>query len=280
MILDYSVKGELRVDMTHHVKDMIETFPEKLTEEDIAKTPAGNDLFTESKGPQLEDERREVLHKISAKGLFVCKRARLDIHPTISVLCTRVKQPRESDWNKLKRMIKYLNGTKDMIRRISADTLKVIKWYVDASFAVHPDFKSHTGSVMKFGNGIGAVEGLSAKQKLNTKSSTEAELVGVDDTSVLIMWTVLFLHEQGYDVEKNILYQDKKSAILLEKNGKSSSGKRTRALNIRYFFMTDQIEKKNVRVAYCPTDEMVGDYMTKPLQGAKFIQFRKEVMGL
>jgi hypothetical protein len=66
------------------------------------------------------------------------------------------------------------------------------------------------------------------------------------------------------------IVQDKKSAILLETNGKKSSGKRTRALNICYFFLTDQVEKGNVTIVYCPTDDMVGDFHTKPLQGEKF----------
>ena len=120
---------------------------------------------------------------------------------------------------------------------------------------------------------------MSRKQKLNTRSSTEAELVGVDDAATLILWTKLFLEAQGYEIEKNILYQDNKSAILLETNGRKSAGKRSRALNIRYFFMTDQIEKGNVQVQYCPTDEMTSDYYTKPLQGEKFRKFRRELMG-
>ena len=113
---------------------------------------------------------------------------------------------------------------------MQADNIRSIKWYVDASFAVHPDFKSHTGGVMKFDKG--AMLSISRKQKLNTKSSSDAELVGVDDISTMILWTKLFLVEQGYNVEKSILYQDNKSAILLETNGKKSSSKRTRALNI------------------------------------------------
>ena len=87
------------------------------------------------------------------------------------------------------------------------------------------------------------------------------------------------LELQGYHVEKNIIYQDNKSAILLEENGKKTSGKHTQALNIRYFFMADQIQKKNAMIEYCLTDSMIGDYMTKPLQGTKFRTFRKEIMG-
>jgi hypothetical protein len=114
---------------------------------------------------------------------------------------------------------------------------------MDASFAVHPDYKSHTGATMSYGDGDGAVQSVSRKKKLSTKSSTETELVGVDDVSVMILWTELFLEEQKYDINSNILYQDNKSAILLETSGKKSSGKRTQALNIRYFFLTDQVEK-------------------------------------
>ena len=127
--------------------------------------------------------------------------------------------------------------------------------------------------------GRGAIQSLSRKQKLNTKSSTEAELVGADDASTMILWTRLFLEQQGYPIDQNILYQDNKSTILLQENGKRSSSKRTRALNIRYFFLTDQIEKGNVTVKYCPTNEMLGDYWTKPLQGRKFELFRDVIMG-
>jgi hypothetical protein len=127
--------------------------------------------------------------------------------------------------------------------------------------------------------GRGAIQSSSRKQKLNTRSSTEAELVGADDLSVMILWTKLFMEAQGYDIEKNILYQDNKSTILLETNGKRSSSKRTRALNIRYFFLTDQVEKGNLLIEYCPTKEMIGDYMSKPLQGQLFKKFRDLIMG-
>ena len=80
-------------------------------------------------------------------------------------------------------------------------------------------------------------------------------------------------------MEENNVHQDNKSAILLEENGKRSSGKRTRAVNIRYFMITDQVEKGNMNIVYCPTDKMVGDYVTKGLQGLKFGKFRKVIMG-
>ena len=66
----------------------------------------------------------------------------------------------------------------------------------------------------------------------------------------------------------------------LEKNGKTSSGKRTRALNMRCFVMTDQVGRDNCAIKHCPTNDVVGDCVTKGLQGVKFATFRKKIMGM
>ena len=106
------------------------------------------------------------------------------------------------------------------------------------------------------------------------------ELIGVDDVMDPVLWTRYFLEEQGYGVKDNVLQQDNQSAMRLETNGRASAGKRSRHLNIRYFFVTDQVEKGLISISYCPTDDMVSDYHTKPLQGKKFRQFRCRIMGL
>ena len=91
----------------------------------------------------------------------------------------------------------------------------------------------------------------------------ESELVGVDDMMPMILWARYFLAAQGYEVKDNIVYQDNKRALLLEKNGKSSSTKHTKHINIRYYFIMDRIAKNEVSIEWCR--DMVADYMTKPL---------------
>ena len=118
------------------------------------------------------------------------------------------------------------------------------------------------------------------KQRLNTRSSTETELVADDDLMPHLCWTNYFLECQGYNVHSMIMYQDNQSAILLDNNGRASSSKRTKHLNIRYFFITDRIKKGDLNIEYCPTNNMVADFFTKPLQGKKFLQFRKLIMNL
>ena len=137
--------------------------------------------------------------------------------------------------------------------------------------------KSHTGATMSLGQGC--VYSMSNKHKLNSRSSTEAELIAVNDAMSKILWTRLFIQAQGYKVVDNVIYQDNQSAILLEKNGKMSSSKRTRHIEIRFFFVTDNVQKKHIRIEYCPTDDMVGDFFTKPLQGSKFVRFKNRILG-
>lgn len=75
------------------------------------------------------------------------------------------------------------------------DESGTIRWNVDASFAVHKDMRSHTGAVLTLGQR--ALTSMSKKQKINTRSSTEAELIGVDDTITFIEWVQLFVNKKS-----------------------------------------------------------------------------------
>jgi hypothetical protein len=189
-----------------------------------------------------------------------------------------VKQPDVDDYKKLRRMIQYLRLTRNLFLTLEADNVSVVKWWVDASYAVHADMRSHTGATMSLGKG--AIYGTSTRQKLNPKSSTEAELIGVSDVMSQILWTMYFMEAQGYPLEDNNVYQDNQSAMLLEKSGRGSSSKRTGNINIRYFFVTDRIKEGEMRVEYCPTGDTVANYFTKPLQGSLFRKMRDTIMNV
>ena len=98
---------------------------------------------------------------------------------------------------------------------------------MDSAFGVHPEFKSHVGGMVTFEDGKQSAINALAKQKLNTESSTVAELVGVDCVLPSALWVPLFLKEQGHDVKENIIKQEDKSTASLANNGKTSSGKQT-----------------------------------------------------
>ena len=118
--------------------------------------------------------------------------------------------------------------------------------------------KGHTGATLPLGKG-GIYSG-SWKQRLVAQSSTESELVGVYDVLPQVLWTKQFLEEQGWLDSATVVYQDNTSSILLERNGQSSSTKRTKHMNIQYFYVTEQIKKKAIHVTHGPTGEMIGDF--------------------
>jgi Reverse transcriptase (RNA-dependent DNA polymerase) len=277
MTLDFSTEGKVRFIMEDYVAGILNDAPDDM--DGMAINSAGSHLFDVNEAAEkLDQPTADYFHRTVARLLFLCKRARPDIQPAVVFLCSRVQKPDVDDYKKLARVIRYLRGTADMPLTLESDGANIIKWWADASFAVHPDMKSHTGGTMSLGKG--AVYSMSTRQKINTKSSTEAELVGANDVMGQLLWTQYFLREQGYGSTETILYQDNKSAILLAENGRASSSKRTRHLNIRYFFITDRVADKDLTIEYCPTKEMLADYFTKPLQGALFRKLRDELMNL
>jgi hypothetical protein len=278
MKIDYSDRSKVRITMNEYVDKMLKELPHDM--DGTAASPASNHLFrTNNKDPiLLSAEKGEMFHHNVAKLLFLCKRARPDIQLAVAFLTTRVKCPDIDDYKKLARVMRYLRGTARMPLTLEADGMQVVKWWVDAAFAVHDDMKGHTGGVMSLGKG--AIYGASKKQKIVSRSSTEAELIGVYDVMPQIMWTRHFLKAQGYGTVDSVLHQDNKSAILLEENGRASSSKRTRHINIRYFFVTDHVKGKEVSIKYCPTGDMVSDYFTKPLQGSLFRKMRGQIMNV
>jgi hypothetical protein len=277
MTLDFSDDGKVKILMLDYIDGMLESLDADM--DGTSGTPAASHLFTvNADGQKLDAAKAELYHHLVAKNLFLCKRARPDLQTAVAFLSTRVQSPDTDDYKKLRRLMQYIRLTRDLVLTLEADNLRIIKWYVDASYAVHPDMKSHTGGALTLGKGV--VYGTSTRQKLNTKSSTEAELVGVADVLPQALWTRYFMEAQGQEIDDNLLYQDNESSIKLENNGRKSSGKRTRHINVRYFFITDRIKCKEIRVAYCPTGDMLADYFTKPLQGALFRRMRDMVLNI
>ena len=140
--------------------------------------------------------------------------------------------------------------------------------FVVSSYAVHGNMRNHTGGLVSFG--IGAAHTRSTTSKINVKSATESELVSASEYLPYTLWFKHFMEEKGCKIENNVLYQDNKSAILMEINGRISCVGNSRQIHIRYFWMKDRVDSKEVKVEYLPTHIMLADYLTKSLQGSQF----------
>jgi len=140
-----------------------------------------------------------------AKLLYLSRRSRQDIQTAVAFLCMRVQSLDTDDYKKLARVMKYIRGTKDITLTIEANDRP--KWWVDSSYAVHPDMRSHSGIFMTLGKDTAYTA--SSKQKLNTKSSTEAEL-----------WLLMTLWHRYYG--QDIFWQRKANTYLQQQYTKTT----------------------------------------------------------
>jgi hypothetical protein len=260
---DYSEDGKCKVTMDGYIADLLQSSGITGT----ISSPASDNLFTvRSDAPKLNKEGINDYHSLTAKLLYAAKRARPDILLPVSFLSTRVREPDTDDLAKLHRVIRYLNSCPNIGIVLQCDTKIAIQAYIDASYGVHADCKSHTGLVVMLG--YGPIDVASTKQRIATKSSAEAELIGLSDKATRAIWCS----------ESAILFQDNTSTMKLATNGAGSSD-RTRHVSIRHFWLKDRVETGDVEVVYKPTSEMIADVLTKPLHGEMFINLRNLLMN-
>ncbi len=129
-----------------------------------------------------------------------------------------------------------------------------------------------------FNLGEGAVSSYSRKLKMNIRSSTKSKLVAADMYMPEMLWSLYFMKSEGYDVEIIELYQDNKSTELLMTNGCFSSGKRTKHIKAKFFFIKDKVGDKEMRIVHHPTEEMWADVLTMTLQGKAFRELHAKLM--
>jgi hypothetical protein len=247
-------------------------------------SPAGENLRDADDSPLLDLERKSNFHIITAKLLYLAKRVRPDLLVAISYLTTRVQYPNESDQLKLERVVNYLSSTQDdhiLLTPPQTEPLRVTA-FVDASYCAHVDGKGHTGCVITLGGG--PIYCRSTKQKSSSKSSTEAELIALADSTSRVMWCIFFLEEQGCPappgiINRHTMYQDNQSTIAMAKNGHP---KAERSLHIRknLFWFKDVLDENIISVTYLRTELMTADLLTKPKQGLAFRTLKSLVMGI
>jgi hypothetical protein len=271
---DYSVPGKVKLTQEGYISDLMLFYNVDST----ATTPAADNLFdVDPDSPLLDQVRKEDFHTLSAKLLYLSKRTRHDIQVAVCFLVSRVQEPTEQDVKKAIRVLRYLYGTQHLGVIIEPDAnFFCVRSYIDASYGVHPDGKSHTGVTISMGKG--PIMSKSTKQKLVSKSSTEAELIALSDSASSVIWVRNFLEAQGYKMPPAEVYQDNTSTMAMIAAGMPTSN-RTRHISIRFFFVKDRVASGELDISYMPTIDMVGDILTKPLQGELFLKLRKELLN-
>ena len=262
-------KEKIVLSMSGYIKALL-----KDRKVETSTVPAGENIFSIDSGGKLI-ENKEGFHTVMAKLLYLSKRVRPDILLAVSFLCTRVNAPNEEDFRKLEKVLGYLSLTKDKALVISGDIdpSPKVEVFVDASFSTHDDGKGHTGCVIMLNGSM--VYSQSRKQKICTKDSTEAEIVALSD-SLVVIESMSKMIEKLFGVDKIIptVFQDNQSAIKLV--GESIGKPRTKHLTARLACVKEAA--KEWKILFIKTIDMIADVLTKAKRRNEFHKMIAAIM--
>jgi hypothetical protein len=262
----------LQVDQQEYARKVVEEYHDGY--ECSGKYPSDKHLFEDEDHADPVDKKAFL--SLTMSLMYLATRTRPDIIKEVAWLATKSSGPTRAHMKKLQKILNYVKNTLNygLIFDGDGDAVEV---YADASFGVHHDTSGHTGIVIKLFGSV--VLAKSLKQRIITKSSTESELVALDDATTHLPWIFEFLEELRINVDPTaIAYQDNKSTMTLATNGAGAFKRNKHILN-RYFWVHRLIDTDVLRLAYLPTELMLADLLTKPLTGERFLSLRKELVS-
>jgi Reverse transcriptase (RNA-dependent DNA polymerase) len=272
MTFDFTTAGEVRVTMDKCIDDILTGCGVTTTK----VTPGTSVLFDVRDALRATESEAKWFHTHVAKILYLAKRVKPECLTAVAFLSTRVTMSDIDDLAKLRRLLGYIRHTRTRGIVLRIGRTMIVKAFIDAAYGVHQESgKSHTGCAIVLGES-GPIFAKSAKQKIVTKSSTEAELVGLSDTASQAIHLRHLIIAQGYDLGPAVVYQDNMSCMALIKRGGPGS-ERSRHINIRHFWLSEKVTQKEVVLQHLGTEDMFANILTKPVQGA---QFERERLGL
>lgn len=227
-----------------------------------------------------ELEHNDVYRQAIGSLLFLVCNTRPDIAVAVSILGRKVTRPSQSDWTEVKRIFRYLKGTKDYRLKLGEADQQLDKpnliAFTDADWGNDPiDRKSNSGYVFKLYGGT--ISWTSHKQNCVTLSSTEAEYIALSESCQEALWLENLFKDFQLSIGNIEINEDNQSCLKMLANEKC--GKRTKHIEIKYHFAKNLWTTGKVHFKYCPTDENVADILTKPLAAIKFKKF-VELIGL
>jgi rRNA-processing protein FCF1 len=261
---DYK-KRIIRYDNSLYIQELAETY--EISED--SNTPF-NQSFMSNDPEDIHMDNVKRYKSLVMSLFYVAKRTRPDILFAVSYLATKCAEPTESLFEKAKKVLSYLKSTKSLkLTHTCANDgpKKLLFAFVDASYATHEDMKGHSGCLI-FDESGNLLFASSTKQKLMSKSSTDAEIIAVHSSMNIIEEMRDLFNDLNNSDEATCLYQDNLSAKFLMEHGDSSSDK-SKHMKIRYFYIKEKIDDTIIRIEYRDTKRMWADLLTKPITNKK-----------
>jgi hypothetical protein len=204
--------------------------------------------------------------------MYLAVMTRPDISFAVSTLSQYLDTPRTTHLNAVRRIFRYLSGTK-RLKLILGGKVSNVVGFSDADWASH--MHRHSISGFAFFVGQGAVSWSAKKQPIITLSSTESEYVALTHSSKEIIWLHKLLKELSFIYSLSLpttLHCDNQGAIELSKDSKFHA--RTKHIDVHFHFVRQTVAQGHISIKYCPTDDMIADIFTKSLARVKFQKFR------
>jgi len=208
--------------------------------------------------------------------LYVSSKTRFDLMFAVNVLATRQQRCTTRDEEALAHLVHFAKSTKDWNYHICPKDPFKLEAFADASYACHPDGRGHSGIVCSLGQTT--IFARSGKQKLTAKSSTEAELLALNQATDEVLYLRNLLSELGFPPKgPTIIRQDNQSAITMALKGELGT-KRTKHFTVRHYFVTDHIQARDIALIYQPGTQIPADGLTKPLPGPQFNRWAQRLL--
>ena len=212
---------------------------------------------------------RSVLQQVSC----------IDTRPELSFICSFLQRhqaaPLLQDLKSVWHVLRYLNGAPDvpLVFKPSNGQLRAM---VDASYASHPDGRSHYGYAIIMGSSVNShISFKSGSIKTVCRSSTESEISGVNEVTSELLWTVDLAKEMGLYQGNNAIDEDNTSCITLMQQEPRNFQTSSRHIRVKFAFFRQQYKRGILHLRHCRTEDLAADILTKPTIGGRL--FRKHM---
>jgi hypothetical protein len=244
----------------------------------VEHTPARKDLLSGvKKSTKKLDPKAHATYRSALQQVGYLTDNRPDLAFVVSCLQRYSDAPVETDLEDLRHLFKFLNFCPDMPLTFSPTDLQ-LSAKADASFAGHPDSRSHYGFTISLGGANNApVMSKSGTIKAMTRSACEAEISGVNELASELLWASDIMEAMGYPQQNISILQDNQAAISMMQKEPRNFQTKSRHVRVKWEFFREHYKGKRFFLEYCPTEDMTADVLTKPLVGQLF---RKHVSTL
>ncbi|XP_070492249.1 uncharacterized protein [Chironomus tepperi] len=264
--------GNFQISQRQYIEKVVEEAG--LNDGKVSKYPLMTGYFRHHDENYLESNNE--YRKLIGKLLYISTNTRPDIAASVGILSQKISKPTKTDLIEVRRIIRYLNGTKNLSLKLSdKNEIGNLEVYSDASWAEDSvDRKSTSGFICRI-NG-GTVSWSSRKQDIVALSSMEAEYIALSESCKEAKWIKMLTHSFYEFVvpDKVILYTDSQSSMKLISNQKFSN--RSKHIDTKYHYVKQLVDLEEIDLKYCSTEINIADMMTKPLGSIKLKKFTSD----